>query len=90
MSLLEQTIAAIPAQLDRDAYAAAKERLANQARPAGSLGVMEDIGARLAAIKGSIDVKLTNKRIITCAGDHGVAEEGGQSFSRRSHPPDGA
>ena len=86
MSLLEQTIAAIPAQLDRDAYAEAKERLANQARPAGSLGVMEDIGARLAAIKGSIDVKLTNKRIITCAGDHGVAEEGVSLFPAEVTP----
>ncbi len=86
MSLLEQTIAAIPAELDQDAYAAAKERLANQARPAGSLGIMEDIGARIAAIKGAIDVKLTNKRIITCAGDHGVAEEGVSLFPAEVTP----
>jgi len=80
MSLLEQTIAAIPAQLDQDALAGAKERLANQARPPGSLGIMEDIGARLAGIKGTINVKLTNKRVITCAGDHGIAEEGVSLF----------
>ncbi|MDD9302932.1 MAG: nicotinate-nucleotide--dimethylbenzimidazole phosphoribosyltransferase [Desulfobacter sp.] len=75
MSLLEQTINQIPS-LDQKALAAAKDRLANQARPAGSLGIMEEISARLAGIKGTIDVRLTNKRIITCAGDHGVTQEG--------------
>ena len=90
MSLLEQTIAAIPAQLDRDAYAAAKERLANQARPAGSLGVMEDIGARLAAIKGSIDVKTDQQTDYHLRRRPRGGRRGGQSFSRRSHPPDGA
>jgi nicotinate-nucleotide--dimethylbenzimidazole phosphoribosyltransferase len=86
MSLLEQTIAAIPPALNQDAFAAAKDRLANQARPAGSLGIMEDISARMAAIKGTIDVKLTNKRIVTCAGDHGVAEEGVSLFPAEVTP----
>jgi len=76
MSLLEQTIGSIRETLDQETLAAARKRLADQAKPAGSLGVMEEIGARLAAIKGTIDVRLTNKRIVTCAGDHGVTEEG--------------
>lgn len=76
MSLLEATIAAIPKTLHLDVLEAANKRLADQAKPAGSLGTMEEIGARLAAIKGTIDVGLTNKQIVTCAGDHGVAEEG--------------
>jgi len=80
MTLLDQTIASIPERLNEDVFQAARERLANQAKPAGSLGIMEDISARLAAIKGTIDVKLSNKRIITCAGDHGVAEEGVSLF----------
>ena len=85
MAILEQTIAKIP-PLDQAALAAAQERLANQARPAGSLGVMEKIGARLAAIKGTIDVTLPNKRIVTCAGDHGVVEEGVSAFPAEVTP----
>ncbi len=80
MTLLNQTIASIPKTLDEDTFKAAKERLANQAKPAKSLGIMEDISARLAAIKGTINVQLTNKRIVTCAGDHGVTQEGVSLF----------
>lgn len=76
MSLLEKTIDSIPKTLHLDTLEAAKTRLADQAKPAGSLGVMEEIGARLAGIKGTINVQLINKQIITCAGDHGVTEEG--------------
>jgi nicotinate-nucleotide--dimethylbenzimidazole phosphoribosyltransferase len=86
MRLLDQTIASIQPALNEGAFHAAKERLANQAKPAGSLGVMEDIAARLAAIKGAIDVKLSNKRIVTCAGDHGVTEEGVSLFPSEVTP----
>jgi len=86
MSLLQQTIGAISPTLDQEALAAAKQRLADQAKPAGCLGVMEEIGARLAAIKGTIDVRLTNKQIITCAGDHGVCEEGVSLFPAEVTP----
>ncbi len=86
MSLLEQTVNAIPRTLNLDALDEARNRLAEQARPAGCLGVMEDIGARLAAIKGTINVQLTNKRIVTCAGDHGVAEEGVSAFPAEVTP----
>jgi nicotinate-nucleotide--dimethylbenzimidazole phosphoribosyltransferase len=86
MSLLEQTISEISASLDEQALSAAKERLANHAKPAGSLGVLEGISARLAAIKGTIDVKLTNKQIVTCAGDHGVTQEGVSLFPAEVTP----
>jgi len=76
MSLLEQTISAIKPELNQNTFAKANERLQNQAKPPGSLGIMEEIGARLAAITGTIDIHLANKWIITCAGDHGVAAEG--------------
>ncbi len=58
----------------------ALDRLANQARPAGSLGVLEPLSARLASIKGSLDVRLEKKIIVTCAGDHGVVAEGVSLF----------
>jgi len=80
MPVLEQTISSISKTLDEDTFHAAKERLKNQAKPAGSLGIMEDLAARLAAIKGALDVNLANKYIITCAGDHGVTEEGVSLF----------
>lgn len=86
MTLLETTIQSIPDSIDLEAFKAAKERLANQAKPAKSLGIMEDIGARLAGIKGTIDVQLANKRIITCAGDHGVTEEGVSLFPAEVTP----
>ena len=79
MELLKKTIEMIPTP-DEEIKQKALERLVNQARPAGSLGVLEDISARLAAIAGSIDVKLNNKIIVTCAGDHGVVEEGVSLF----------
>ena len=86
MSLLEHTIESIPKTLNQEAFTAAKDRLLNQAKPPGSLGIMEDISARLAAIKGTIDVHLTNKRIITCAGDHGVTQEGISLFPAEVTP----
>ena len=86
MSLLEQTLKAIAPSIHEDAFNLAKERLANQARPAGCLGIMEEISARLAGIKGCIDVKLTNKQIVTCAGDHGVVEEGVSLFPAEVTP----
>ena len=86
MSLLEHTIRSIPNTLNQEAFAAAKDRLLHQAKPPGSLGIMEDISARLAAIKGTIDVHLTNKRIVTCAGDHGVTQEGISLFPAEVTP----
>ncbi len=79
MGLLNKTIKTIPTP-NEDVKQKALERLANQARPAGSLGVLEGISARLAGIAGAIDVKLSNKVIVTCAGDHGVVEEGVSLF----------
>ena len=86
MPLLETTMSKIRKELDPAVFAAAKERLRNQAKPPGSLGLMEDISARLAAIKGTLDVRLTNKRIVTCAGDHGVVEEGVSLFPAKVTP----
>ena len=66
--------------------AAAKERLRNQARPAGSLGTMEPLAARLAAIAGKMDVHLDHKVVVTCAGDHGVVAEGVSRFPQEVTP----
>ena len=79
MELIEKSIALIK-PLNKVVFEQANERLANQARPAGSLGMLEPASARLAAIFGTLDVRLANKVIITCAGDHGVTEEGVSLF----------
>jgi len=79
MEMLQKTIEAIRPP-DAAIHQAALQRLADQARPQGSLGVLEPVSARLAAIAGTLDVRLHNKVIVTCAGDHGVVAEGVSLF----------
>ncbi|SLM29335.1 Nicotinate-nucleotide--dimethylbenzimidazole phosphoribosyltransferase [Desulfamplus magnetovallimortis] len=79
MEQLEKTIERIE-KPDMAMKKKAMQRLADQARPAGSLGILEPISAQLAAIKGTLDVHLTEKIVITCAGDHGVVKEGVSLF----------
>jgi len=79
MKTLENAIQNI-IEPDKKIYAAAQKRLREQARPAGCLGLLEDVGARLAGIFGTLDVRLRNKVIVTCAGDHGICAEGVSLF----------
>ncbi len=79
MERLRKSVASIK-PLNDAVYRQANQRLANQARPAGSLGILEAASARLAAIFGTLDVRLSNKIIVTCAGDHGVTVEGVSLF----------
>lgn len=79
MELIEKSIASIK-PLNDSVFEQANSRLAHQARPAGSLGLLEPASARLAAIFGTLDVRLDNKVIVTCAGDHGVTDEGVSLF----------
>ncbi|MCF6175987.1 MAG: nicotinate-nucleotide--dimethylbenzimidazole phosphoribosyltransferase [Victivallaceae bacterium] len=79
MSLLEKTIKKIYST-NAEVMQLALERLRNQARPAGSLGILEPLAARLAAIAGSLNVELKRKVVVTCAGDHGVVAEGVSLF----------
>lgn len=85
MSLLQKTIHLIK-EPEKKFYEAAKERLRQQARPAGSLGLLEEVGARLAGIFGTLDVRLKNKIVVTCAGDHGICEEGVSLFPSEVTP----
>ncbi|MDP6524827.1 MAG: nicotinate-nucleotide--dimethylbenzimidazole phosphoribosyltransferase [Kiritimatiellia bacterium] len=83
--LLTQAIASIRAPY-KDMEEAALAKLREQARPAGSLGVLEEISARLASIAGTLDVRLEKKIIVTCAGDHGIVEEGVSLFPAEVTP----
>lgn len=79
MSVLDHAIQSITAP-DKAMYDKALDRLANQARPAGSLGRLELLAARLAAVHNTLDVRLNSKIVVTCAGDHGVVAEGVSLF----------
>ena len=48
--------------------------------------MLEDVGARLAGIARTLDVRLTRKVIVTCAGDHGVCAEGVSLFPAEVTP----
>lgn len=85
MSILNDAIQSIK-EPDKAMFEKAMDRLANQARPAGSLGILEPLSARLASIHGAIDVKLTRKVVVTCAGDHGVVAEGVSLFPQEVTP----
>ena len=85
MKRIEKIIQSIKAP-DEVVKQKALDRLGAQARPAGSLGMLEGISARLASIAGTLDVQLKNKVVVTCAGDHGVVEEGVSLFPQEVTP----
>jgi len=79
MSLLEKTINKIKMP-DQKIKQLALRRLRSQARPAGSLGILETQAAKMASIAETLDVRLKNKVIVVCAGDHGIVSEGVSLF----------
>ena len=85
MKTLEKAIGNIT-EPDKKMVVAAQNRLREQARPAGCLGLLEDVAARLAGIFGTLDVRLNNKVIVTCAGDHGICAEGVSLFPSEVTP----
>lgn len=85
MSLLEETLRSIK-PLDEKAMEMAKERQDQLTKPAGSLGVLEDISIKLAGITGKIINDVDNKAVVVMAGDHGVTEEGVSAFPKEVTP----
>src|SRR5690242_21904936 len=64
-----------------DVRAAAAERLAGLATPAGALGRLGELGVWLAATQGQCPPEpLTNVRLVIFAGDHGVATHGVSAY----------
>jgi nicotinate-nucleotide--dimethylbenzimidazole phosphoribosyltransferase len=59
---------------DAAAGAAAQRAFDGKTKPRGSLGRLEELGCRIAAIRGSIPSQL-QPAIVVAAGDHGVAVE---------------
>ncbi len=61
--------------LDDVAVEAAWNRIDNLTKPLGSLGMLEEISAKIAGIKGFIPNSLNKKNIIIMCSDNGVTEE---------------
>ena len=78
-SLLASTLAAI-APADRVAAAEAARILDAKTKPAGSLGRIEDLARRLAAIRGGVSAEAPRAVIVVAAADHGVSEEGVSAY----------
>jgi len=79
MSLLKQTIDSI-LPLDNEAAWAADARLDTLTKPPGSLGHLEELVRRYAAIRHDESVKPGRGAIAVFVADHGVADEGVSAF----------
>lgn len=66
--------------LDAPASEAAQQRQHNLTKPAGALGRLEELSIQLAGITGVLRPPLRPCRVIVCAGDHGVTEEGVSAY----------
>jgi nicotinate-nucleotide--dimethylbenzimidazole phosphoribosyltransferase len=65
--------------IDADAYAAARRAFDAKTKPRDSLGRIEELGCRLAGIRGFVPERL-EAAIVVAAGDHGVAAEGVSAY----------
>src|ERR1700733_10829395 len=79
MSLLKQTIASI-LPVDNEAAWAADARLDSLTKPPGSLGRLEELVRRYAAIRHDESVKPGRGAGGFIGADHGVADEGVSAF----------
>ncbi len=85
MSLLERTVQKIYPQ-DSEFRELAKKRLDQLALPHWALGDLMDLSVDLAGMTRSVHPVLTNKAIVTMAGDHGVVAEGVSKFPQEVTP----
>ncbi|GFO65757.1 nicotinate-nucleotide--dimethylbenzimidazole phosphoribosyltransferase [Geomonas paludis] len=85
MQLLETTLAKIQ-PVDEALLAKAQAKLDNKTKPLGSLGRLEEVGRRFAAITGDLAPDTAKKVIFTFAGDHGIVEEGVSLFPKEVTP----
>src|SRR5882762_424079 len=80
-SLIKQVCAQIE-PVDQSWLNAAQERQLTLTKPPGSLGRLEEIANRLAAIQRTVTPDVNGKRIYVVAGDHGVTAEGVSAYPR--------
>jgi nicotinate-nucleotide--dimethylbenzimidazole phosphoribosyltransferase len=76
---LPKSIFSIPPLSQKYIHLAAK-RQAQLTKPAGSLGRLEEVAIKVAGIQRKEIPELGKKRVILCAGDHGITAEGVSAF----------
>lgn len=67
---------------DKEVYQRALERHATLTKPPGSLGRLEALSARLAAVQGTVKPTITNKAVVVFAADHGVTAAGVSAYPK--------
>ncbi|MBI2955150.1 MAG: nicotinate-nucleotide--dimethylbenzimidazole phosphoribosyltransferase [Chloroflexi bacterium] len=72
--------------LDETAMAAARERQDTLTKPLGSLGRLEELSVKVAGIRQMATPRISDKAIITMAGDHGVAADGVSAYPSEVTP----
>jgi nicotinate-nucleotide--dimethylbenzimidazole phosphoribosyltransferase len=72
--------------VDRSLEREIRAHLDNLTKPPGSLGFLEDLAASYCLMTGTTTPRLGKKRIVTFAGDHGVAAEGVSAFPSEVTP----
>ncbi len=68
--------------INQEVLKAAQERLDSLTKPKGSLGMLEELGKRFVAIRGSLAARVEKKAVFIFAADHGVTEEGVSAFPK--------
>lgn len=61
---------------DKKAASAAKEHWNSVAKPLGSLGLLEEAIEKAAAVQGTPNVKINDRRVVVMCADNGVVKEG--------------
>ncbi|WP_245900977.1 nicotinate-nucleotide--dimethylbenzimidazole phosphoribosyltransferase [Deinococcus yavapaiensis] len=84
-SSFERLLSSIPA-FDEAASRAAYARQAELTKPAGALGQLEDISARLAGVFGEPTPDPRGAAVIVCVGDHEVTREGVSAYPSEVTP----
>jgi nicotinate-nucleotide--dimethylbenzimidazole phosphoribosyltransferase len=79
MKLLEKTVHEIR-PIDPGWIELASKRQLELTKPPGSLGRLEEIANRCAAIRESFDLSASRPRVVLFASDHGVCEEGVSAY----------
>jgi nicotinate-nucleotide--dimethylbenzimidazole phosphoribosyltransferase len=69
-------------RVDAGAAERARRRQQRLTKPPGSLGALEELGVRVAAMTGRLDPPLREAVVFTLAADHGVAAEGVSAYPR--------
>lgn len=68
--------------VDKEVLERARARHDQLTKPLGSLGVLEEVGIRLAAIYGTVKPKITGKGVVVFAADHGVTDAGVSAYPK--------